>query len=131
MLVSNIIGRGVYAQGANKGKPFIRVKFNGNGVTIGVTEAIAKEAENKGYAKLKVHGLNDLYPTTKDSTTMNSEGLPIYKAGEKLTVAEYWNRRKALDPTVEPRVLINFDGFLSQEEERLVAVKVVEMLTFA
>lgn len=131
MLISNITGRGNYQKGAKIGQPFIRVKFNGEHLTIGVTENIAKEAANKGYVKLKVHGLTDAYPTTKDSTTLDGEGKPLYKAGDKLTVAEYWNKRKALNPDVTPRVLVNFDGFLTDMEEAELAKLQVSKMQMA
>lgn len=136
--VAQITSQGVISQGANKGKPFIRVIVNGKGVTIpNVSETVAKLATAKGYCFIRTLGLKDIYPTTNNNSAYvyaeghAKAGLPIYTKGEKLTVEEYWARRNESNVPAEPRELTSFAGFPTDEECKLLASARVAQMQFA
>lgn len=137
--VAQITVVGMFNQGINKGKPFLRVVLGGKGNNVMVSENAGKVASAKGYCFINTLTIKDLYPTSNgdssnvypdlmpDGTTAHPKaGLPIYTKDEKLTVETYFNRRGQ-----EPRELHSFAGFPTDEECTLIANARVATFTFA
>jgi len=113
---------GKYGKGVNIGKDYASFYIKGQINSLRITESMAEQAKDKAYMKILKLDDSDNYPTGKsDSEIKDSEGNPIYSAGEILTVGEYWKRRRASNPEVKPIELFQFDGFLSMKEEELLA----------
>lgn len=127
----NTVGK--YSKGANIGKDFVSFYVNRQIQSLRITPAMAELAKTKSYMNVSKLEDKDIYPTgDKDSSSLYPEGHPkenepIYTAKEKLTVAEYWQRKGV----TEPITLFQFDGFLNEAEERELAKHVMATRTLA